>query len=438
MSGGRNAPVEKRMVASPAGGALVADVVTQEYERDTPASRVMYTRLRRVLPGGETRSVTYYPPYPVAIDRGDGPFVIDVDGRRYIDVLNNYTALVHGHGYRPMVVAIQRAVSQGCVFPAPHRGLLEFGEELVARYPAADLVRFTNSGTEAAMLALRVVRRATGRRRIVVFRGAYHGSAPDFLEGSAETVHVCFNDMEGLNRVLDATVAAVFVEPFLGSAGVIPAADGFLAEVEQSARAVGALLVLDEVQSLRNAVDGVHGSCALRPDLLLLGKVIGGGLPVGALAGREEVMEVTAADNPSGIAHSGTFNGNVLTVVAGHVALRHLDAEAIAGLNSGAEALAVRIERAGAEVGLPVAVTRAGSIMHVHLLEHAPTNAGEASQAPAELTGTLHLALLGEGVYAAPRGMLNLSTALSADHLEAVGTAYERALARCAEAVATG
>jgi glutamate-1-semialdehyde 2,1-aminomutase len=416
------------LVRHEGGAAAIAD----EFLSRTRASRDMHARLRRVLPAGETRSVTYYRPYPVAVERGAGPLVFDVDGRRYIDVLNNYTSLVHGHAYPPVVDAVCTAMSRGSVFPAPHQSQLDLAELLVGRYPAAELVRFTNSGTEAALLALRLARRATGRRRVVVFRGGYHGGAADFIEGAPEAVHVAYNDVQDVIRAMDTTVAAVFVEPFLGSGGVIPARDGFLSQVQQMAHAVGALVVLDEVQSLRNSFDGVHGSQNLQPDLLLLGKIIGGGLPVGAVAGRTELMELTAAHHPDALTHSGTFNGNVLSMTAGTVSLRHLDDEAIQRLNLNAAALALRIEQAGAVAGFAVSVTRAGSIMHLHFLHEAPTNAAEAGAAPTHLSSTLHLALLAEGLYAAPRGMLNLSTALTADHLDEVGAAYERALLRCA------
>jgi glutamate-1-semialdehyde 2,1-aminomutase len=401
--------------------------IADEYRERTPASREMHERLRRSLPGGETRSVTYYAPYPLAIRAGEGAELVDLDGNRYLDVLNNYTALVHGHAFPPIVEALQGALTGGTAFPASHPRQLELAELICHRYPAAQLVRFTNSGTEAAILALRVARRATGRRRIVLFDGAYHGTAPDFVDPGPDCRRVPYNDLEALRPAVDDSVAAVFAEPFLGSGGVIPAEPSFLRGIEQCARAAGAVFVLDEVQSLRNSYHGLHGELGLKPDLLLMGKIIGGGLPVGAVGGRADLMGLTAADRPGALMHAGTFNGNVLTCAAGIASLGHLDERAIAHLNASAAQLGEQIEAAGAEVDMPVTVTRAGSIMQVHM------ESGDGKEELAQ--AALHLALLLEGVFAAPRGMLNLSTALSAAQLEAVAGGYARALARLGRAL---
>lgn len=410
------------------------DDVIQEFVRRTPTSQAQHERLCRSLPGGETRSITYYAPYPVTIARGEGPVLVDVDGNRYLDVLNNYTSLVHGHAFPPIVEAVRAAALEGTAFPAPHRRQLELAEMLVQRYPGCELVRFTSSGTEAAILALRIARKATGRRRIVMIEGGFHGTGAEFLDPNPETVHVPYNDLAALAAALDASVAAVFVEAFLGS-GVIPGRAEYLKGAQEAARAAGAIFVLDEVQALRNAYHGIHASIGLRPDLILMGKIIGGGLPVGAVGGRAELMQLTAANRPNSLGHPGTFNGNVLGTAAGVESLRHLDEAAIDRLNANAARLSASIEGAGARAGMPVTVTRFGSIMHVHHLSSAPANAAEAAKAPAELTTALHLALLVEGVFAAPRGMLNLSAALSDHQVDEVAAAYQRALSRIAASV---
>jgi glutamate-1-semialdehyde 2,1-aminomutase len=393
--------------------------VLEEYLAQTPRSRSMHEQLSRVLPGGETRHVTHYLPYPVAVGTGSGGRVVDVDGNEYLDVLNNYTSLVHGHSFGPVTEAIAGQAACGTVFPAPHRAQLELAELLVERFPAVELVRFTNSGTEAAMLAARIARRATGRTVVVAFEGGYHGSAPEFLGEVLGVRRVPLGDEQALVEAVDDTCAAVFVEPFLGSGGVIPAPEGFLSAVSAVCRARGAIFVLDEVQSLRNAVTGSHGEQGLSPDLVLMGKVIGGGLPIGAVGGSADLLCLTAASRAGSLAHSGTFNGNAVACAAGVVALRHLDETAIATLNERAALIATGIQRVGRLAGCPVSVTRAGSIMHVHL---------PAPRRPAEL----HLALLVEGVYAAPRGMLNLSTALDPEDCADLIDGYGRALERLA------
>ena len=402
----------------------------REYMARTPKSRVYYERFRLCLPGGETRSVTQYDPYPIVVAEGHGPLIYDVDGNEYLDVLNNYTALVHGHGFGPITEAVRPTLSSGTVFPAPHVALLELAEMLIKRYQRAERVRFTNSGTEANLLALRIARTATGRERIVMFEGGYHGSAPEFIDRSAHTVRVPYNDAERACAAIDASVAAVFVEPFLGSGGVIPGDREFLHAVADRARAVGTLLVLDEVQSLRNAFHGMNTELTLVPDLLVMGKVIGGGFPVGAVGGREWLMNLTAARSGGRLSHSGTFNGNVVTTSAGAACLRALDEPAISRLNTRAASLADEIAFSARRVGVPATVTRAGSILHVHLVGGTPSLAeaiGTESQAD---VARLHLALLLEGVYAAPRGMLNLSTALDQSQIALVVTAYENAFSR--------
>jgi glutamate-1-semialdehyde 2,1-aminomutase len=377
-----------------------------EYEARTPRSRELFERFRARLPGGETRTLTYYEPYPVVIRRGEGPILMDVDGNRYVDVLNNYTSLVHGHAYPPIVAAITEAAGDGLAYPAPHPRQLRWAELLTDRYPAVELVRFTNSGTEAAILAARIARRVTGRSRLLLFEGAYHGTGPEFAGEGGDVVRVPY----GAIPELDDAIAAVFVEPFLGSGGVVEGGSDFLRGLREEARRVDAVFVLDEVQSLRNAFHGVHGDLRLDPDLVLMGKIVGGGIPVGAVGGSRDVLAVTAADRPGSLAHSGTFNGNPLAGAAGVVCLEALDEDAIALLNSRAAELAARIERTG------FVVRRSGSIMQV--VSSDPT--------------ALHLALLVEGVYAAPRGMLNLSTVTRDEHLEAIAEAYSEARLRVA------
>lgn len=388
-----------RLLAVAVGTELIG-----AYEARTPRSRELFERFRAHLPGGETRTLTYYEPYPVVIARGEGSTLVDVDGNEYVDVLNNYTALVHGHAFPPIVAAIAEAARDGLAYPAPHPRQLRWAELLTDRYPAVELVRFTNSGTEAAILAARIARRVTGRPRLALFEGAYHGTGPEFAGEGGDVLRTPYGELPEL----DDSVAAVFVEPFLGSGGVIEADRGWLAELRESARGAGIVFVLDEVQSLRNAFGGMHAGLGLEPDLILMGKIVGGGIPVGAVGGTEDVLGVTAADRPGALPHSGTFNGNPLAAAAGVVCLEALDEQAIARLNGTAAELAGRLERTGATV------RRSGSIMHVDAPEPA----------------ALHLALLVEGVYAAPRGMLNLSTAMTDDQLELVAAAYERALSR--------
>jgi glutamate-1-semialdehyde 2,1-aminomutase len=399
---------------------LATDLV-REYVERTPASAAAFARACRVLPGGETRAVTSYPPYPVIVAEGHGPWLVDLDGNGYLDLVNNYTSLVHGNAFAPVTEAVAELAPRGLAFASPHPHQVALAEALCARLPSVQRVRFTNSGTEASLLAARIAVRATGRRGLLLFDGAYHGSAAALAPGSPDVVTAPWNDLDAVAALLDRPghdIAAVFAEPFLGAGGVRPSAPGFLAALADLARAHGALFVLDEVQALRNGVAGEQGRLGLTPDLTLLGKIIGGGFPIGAVGGRADLLELTvAASTPDHVAHAGTFNGHLAAAVAGVVTLRHLDGAAIDRLDRAAATLAERIVAAAAATWVAASVTRAGSILNVHL------------DGPAELTA-LHLALLLDGVYTTPRGMINLSTVLSDADLDAAARSYARAFSR--------
>jgi glutamate-1-semialdehyde 2,1-aminomutase len=411
--------------------ALVTELV-REYRARTPGSKKAFRRASGVLPGGETRTVTYYAPYPVVLVEGHGSRLLDADGNTYVDLVNNYTALVHGNAYPPAVAAASAALADGSAFPSPHERQVELAELITGRVPGAELVRFTNSGTEAAVLAARLARHATGRTGFVVFEGAYHGSSPLPADGS-DVVTVAYNDIDAVREVLTDDVAAVFAEPFLGASGVIPGRPEFLRSVADLAADRGALFVLDEVQSLRNGIGGEQSLLGMCPDITLMGKLIGGGLPIGAVGGSAELMGRTAASREGHLHHSGTYNGNPAAAAAGAATLRDLDGAAIDRLGRDAARLADSITDAGARAGLPVSVTRAGSILNVHFAATPPQDAEQAAAAACSpLLAALHLALLIEGTYTTPRGMINLSTALDEDDLTRTAAAYGKAFQRLA------
>ncbi|MDX3191222.1 aminotransferase class III-fold pyridoxal phosphate-dependent enzyme [Streptomyces sp. MN03-5084-2B] len=395
--------------------------IEAEYLARTTRSAAWSERAGQVLPGGETRAVTSYPPYPVVVVQAQGARLEDADGRSYLDLVNNYTSLVHGNAFAPVTDAVAALLPGGVAFASPHPAQIELAERLCSRVDSVERVRFTNSGTEASLLAVRIAQRATRRSRILLFEGAYHGSASALTAGCHDVVTVPWNDIERATEVLaTGTAAAVFAEPFLGAGGVRPAAPGFLAALELVAKANGTLFVVDEVQSLRVGPRGAQGLAGLTPDLTIFGKIIGGGFPIGAVGGRTDLMNLTVASlTPDHVAHAGTFNGHLAAAVAGRVTLDRLDTPAIDRLNAAAATLADRIGAASVAAGVAAEVTRAGSILNVHF-------DNPAHWAP------MHLALLLEGVYAAPRGMANLSTALTEADLRDVADAYARAFARVA------
>jgi glutamate-1-semialdehyde 2,1-aminomutase len=419
------------------------------YRIDTTRSRALSERLKRVMPAGDTRSVTYHPPYPLAIARGQGSAIWDADGNRFIDLLNNYTSLVHGHAHPEIVAALTAQAPLGTAFPAPNELQAQVAERILERIESADLVRFTNSGSEAVLQAVRVARAHTGRVEVVKADGGYHGSweqvpmtfgpassgTPDFVR---DLVHMIpYNDVSALEAVMaerGERIAALIFEPVLGE-GVIAGDPAFFAAARRLADRYGALLIVDEVVTLRLAWHGYQSVLGVRPDLTTLGKIIGGGLPVGAVAGRGDVMERFAPNRAGFVAHSGTFNGNPMTMAAGRVSLDLLTGSEVDRINVVAARLGAELHEALEENGLTGPVTVAGSLLHLHLQAAPAIRTFADVNLDSEHLARLHLASLDEGVYFAPRGTLNVSTVLDEETAAGAVAAVGRAAARVAEEV---
>lgn len=404
----------------------------QRFRIRTPRSAALFREAQALLPGGLTRSTLQVEPYPVALAAGSGATVTDVDGNTYIDLVNNYTALVHGNAHPAITTAVAERFAQGASLASPHASQIRLAELIVDRLPSAELTRFTNSGSEAATLAVRIARRATGRRKLVMFEGGYHGTGIPFADPDDEVVRVPYNDVSSAAEAIGTGIAAVLAEPFLGAGGVIPANPGFLTSVQELCKKAGALFVLDEVQSLRNRMGGAQAADGLLPDLTLVGKVIGGGLPIGAVAGRRDLLALTDARRTQALSHSGTMNGHLAAMVAGAVSLELLTADAITTLVTRASSLAAAIHSAGAAAGLPVTVTSAGSILNVHFSARAPRDYREVAAIDTPLLRDLYLGLLNRGVYTTPRGMINLSTVMTERELATVADAYAQVFAEVA------
>ncbi|MFJ4211052.1 aminotransferase class III-fold pyridoxal phosphate-dependent enzyme [Paenarthrobacter sp. NPDC089675] len=409
----------------------LSPALVEEYTATRPRSREAFEKARRLLPGGQTRSVTHYEPFPSLIRLGRGQMLVDLDGHEYFDALNNYTSLVHGNAFGPASDAVRALLDQGVAFASVHSEQTDLARRILDRLSSADLVRFTNSGSEASSLAARIARHVTGRREIVMAEGGFHGSVAPLLPGEPNVVLVPYNDLQALEQAVTERTAAVFLEPFQGAGGVIPGKKEYLQHAQKVANSQGALFVLDEIQSLRNNYHGVQENLGLSPDLTLIGKIIGGGFPIGAVAGRAKLLDATSPYTVGGLQHAGTFNGHLAAAAAGSATLDYLDSAAISRLNAGASELASAIEDGAAAAGIKVVVTRDGSIMNIHP-HRVPENAKEAAK-PYKFHRSLHLALMLEGVYAATRGMLNLSTALTDSDLREVGKLYGNAFQRIAQ-----
>ena len=393
------------------------NAIEQCYRARTPASAAAGGRAARVMPGGDTRSVTYYRPYPLTIARGQGPFLWDIDGNRYIDLLGNYTSLVHGNAYPPIVEAIGRASAQGTAWPARNEAQIELAELICDRVASVERVRFCNSGSEAGMLAAQLSRRVTARRQLLMARQGYHGSYDDLeAEWAGEggrTMLGEYGDASSFETILARhgdEIASVFLEPVLGSGGIIVPPLDFLPRVAEAARRAGALFVVDEVITLRLGTGGAQAAAGITPDLTMMGKIIGGGLPVGALGGRADLMAHfdPAGEHPTH--HSGTFNGNPLSCAAGVVSMRELTTDRIAAMDRMGSRMHSEIERAAAALGLPFGIRRAGSLMNVSF---EGSGAGGVHTRTARMMENFHLAALNQGLFFAPRGLIALSTVMN-------------------------
>jgi glutamate-1-semialdehyde 2,1-aminomutase len=413
--------------------------IERTFRERTPRSADHAAAAARVMPGGDTRAAGHHPPYQLTLVNGEGPWLTDVDGHRYLDLIGNFTSLVHGNAYPPIIAAARRAMEDGTNWPARNVHAVALAEEIVARVPSVEQLRFTNSGSEATMVAVEIARVATGRRLVLMARYGYHGSAPHFEVGThghegPETLVATYGDAAEFSAILAERaeeIATVILEPVMGSGGLLAASADFLVAVQQAARAAGALLILDEVITLRLSTGGAQQVLGLRPDLTAMGKIIGGGFPVGAVGGREELLALCDPSRPR-LFHSGTFNGNPVTTAAGLVSLQHLDREQIDAMSTRAAGLEDVLAKAAADAGLPLSVRRAGSMLQLFFSPSPP--AATPLRTDGELITAFHLAALNHGVFLAPRGLLALSTVLDDRHLEDAGARLTAAVADVAAA----
>ena len=412
------------------------------YRRRTPRSAAEHSRALSVLPGGDTRSATFVHPYPLTFERSEGAYVVDVDENHYLDCCNNWATLVLGHLYPAVTDAVQRQAQCGWAWSGMNEAAIELGRLLQTRVPSVERIRFTSSGSEAVMLAARAARAFTGRRGIARAKGSYHGSHEAFdvlgesslIQDPIAADHVVefeFNDVDGTTELLSAhrrNLAAVLVEPFPTHPRLQGARVEFLQRLRIDTERYGILLIFDEVVTLRTAMGGAQGLCGVRPDLTTMGKMIGGGYPVGALGGRREIMDQFSPFNDRHIPHSGTFNGNPITMTAGLATLRTYDDAAIARLNALGERLRAGLAAAAENVHLRIDVICQGSLVEIGL---APTGceADEQRRASSLMRRILMTGLLNEGILSCPPGsMLALSTAMTEHDIDATVKKVARVL----------
>jgi glutamate-1-semialdehyde 2,1-aminomutase len=427
---------------------------------ESERSRQLFERAQQRIPGGVNSPVRAFQAVggdPRFIDHGEGAHLVDVDGHRYVDHVMSWGALILGHANASVVADLTETLRGGTSFGAPCPAEVELAERICVAMPAVEKVRMVNSGTEAVMSALRVARAFTERKKIVKFAGCYHGHADMLLveAGSgvatlglpdspgvpaatvSDTLVARYNDVDSVAAIFEAfpdEIAAVIVEPVAGNMGLVLPQEGFLEALRTLTAEHGALLVFDEVMTgFRVGPGGAQGRFGITPDMTTLGKVIGGGLPVGAFGGRAEIMDLVAPAGP--VYQAGTLSGNPLAMQAGLSTLRELDRPgAWSGLEASAEATADVLRTSALKAGVPISVSSVGAMFGYFLTEDPVTDWDSAAVLDRELFARFYRVMLENGVYLAPSPFE--AGFVSTAHGDAEREALRAAAARAFEAVA--
>jgi glutamate-1-semialdehyde 2,1-aminomutase len=414
--------------------AALAEVKERYAARNRESAR-LYAEACKSLPGGNTRSVLFFDPFPLMFARGAGSRLWDLDGHEYMDFLGEYTAGLYGHSHPVIQATLRRVLDDGLNFGG-HTALEgQLAALVCARFPSIDLVRFTNSGTEANLMALTAARAATKREEILVFENAYHGGGLNFGAGT-EAINVPFkfvkapyNDLAATRAVVERhkdRLAAIILEPMQGGAGCIPAEIAFLTGLRELASANGIVLIFDEVMTSRLSPGGLQEATGVIPDMTTLGKYIGGGMSFGAFGGKEAIMSLFDPRKPDFLPHAGTFNNNVLTMSAGIAGLTEIyTPEAANALNERGEALRKRLNDIAERAGTAVQFTGRGSMMNIHFTRAPIRSAADIKHTNQDLRGLFFFDLLERGVYVARRGMMNLSLPIGDAEIAALVAAFE-------------
>ena len=427
------------------------------YRARTPKSAALHAQARELIAGGSTRSVTLFAPYPVYMADGCGCRVRDVDGNEYIDFIGNFASMIHGHANPTIVAAIRDQLARGTDFGAPTELQLRFARELKARVPSVERVRFTNSGSEAVMFAIRAARAFTGKTKILKFEGSYHGGYdtvemsvdpgadaplwPDARAASAglpadaelHTLVAPYNDARRADEIVRthaADLAAVIVEG-VTMRGTIAADPLFVRHLREVTGDLGVLLIMDEIVTFRLAPGGAQEMLGVVPDLTTFGKVIGGGLPVGAFGGRADIMDALDPARVPSVHHSGTFAGNAATMAGGLAALALLTRSEIERVNALGNTLREGLRDACKHAGVPAQVKGAGTLATIHFTSTPVRDYRGALTADRALARRLHLALLNRGIFARSSAGFFLSTAMGDVEIEHTVNAVADALPEC-------
>ena len=434
----------------------------ERYLRSTPKSKALWEDAKNYLPGGDSRNSIFWAPYPIFVDHASGCHVVDSDGVDRLDFIGTMTTLVLGHSPKPVVDAVQEQMSKGMVYNAPSAHQVRLAKLLCERIPSFDLVRFTNSGTEATLNTIRAARAVTGKSKIAKVEGGYHGShdqvsvsvrvdpakagersRPDSVaateglgEGTLDQVVVMpFNETAVARKILEDhkdELAAVIIEPMLGSVGMLPATPEFLTMLREFTRDNGIILIFDEVISYRASMGGAQEYYGITPDMTSLGKIIGGGFSIGAFGGSKDIMDLYDPTAPGGprVAHAGTFNANPVTMLAGAATLEQLTPEVYRKLAEMTEYLRAGILAVGAELETPVQVTGLGSLFGIHFTSENLVGYRDIATEDPAFRHQVFLGLLNEGIMMAANLVGAVSTEIGEAEINAFTAALRRVLER--------
>ncbi|MCP3941338.1 MAG: aspartate aminotransferase family protein [Desulfobacteraceae bacterium] len=410
--------------------------IIDAYGEKFPISKVHHERLINYIPGGATRSLSYFKPYPLHIDYGKGAYVYTHEGHLLLDVTNAYGALIHGHADSDVVKAVQDGIERGSQYSTPTDGQYHLAKLLCERIPGFDKLRFVNSGTEATMYALRTARAFTGRDKILKMTGGFHGTHDCVAASTKKNVitagipagmtqdmlEVPFNDGAALEKVVRENagqLAAVIMEPFLGAGGVVLPNPGFLQRVRQVTSAHKVLLIFDEIFSFRVDTGGCQNLFGVVPDLTCVGKVVGGGLPIGVFGGKEEYMNIFCHEHTgTPLYHSGTFNGYETVMQAGFAALSKFDKTAVLSINRLGDRFQAALLKSFGKNGLNIQSTQIGSLLNLHFVNQPITTPEQVQESIEDLHRLMHLSLLTKGVFTIPRGLFILSTVMTESEID--------------------
>ena len=426
----------------------------------TPKSKTAWEEARKYFPGGDSRNSIFWEPYPIFVQSAKGSTVIDVDNVERLDFINTMTTMIFGHSYAPVMDAVGEQLSKGVGYNAPNLHQIRLAEMLCTRIPSFDLVRFTNSGTEATLNTIRAARAFTGRTLFAKVEGGYHGThdavsvsvrvsvdqagdrnnprsvanteglPPDTLD---KVIIIPFNEIDIALDILSRhkdDLAAVIVEPILGSVGMVPATHEFLNMLRNFTEENGIILIFDEVISYRVNDGGCQKYYGITPDMTSLGKIIGGGFPVGAFGGRKDIMDLYDPTMGPKVSHAGTFNANPVTMLAGQITMEHLTPQVYIELELLTNELKVGIEKTCADLEVFVQVTGLGSLFGIHFVDHTVRNYRDIADGDKHLSEQIFLGLMNDGILIAPNLVGALSTEIGPQEISIFCQTFKSVLSR--------